>query len=309
MKNVLILSHDADLAGVNYRIKVAFDKYSTRYRVRQVVGKLNYIEYPYDIMWMGNNELVNNLYQEAQIVHLTENEKTLTDFVPRIWNPVEKPTVLHQHGTTFRWNPKHYTRLCAQLGWRLVVSTIDLDVAGVDAWIPNPVDLGAMADLRRQHYPADGRIRLGHAPTNRTEKDTSVFEANAIRLAAERKDVDFDIIEGRPWTECLTRKARTDIWYDQMTYGYGNNGIEAMAMGIPTLGGFADERHAARLAKRHEPVGICPVTKDTLGTWMRWLVESPDMRKEWGEDALDYVTRVHAEQRIVKLWEEIYDRT
>ena len=48
---------------------------------------------------------------------------------------------------------------------------------------------------------------------------------------------DLDLVQWVDWESCLRRKARADIVLDQLTYGYGLSGIEAMAMGIPVVGG------------------------------------------------------------------------
>lgn len=306
MRKVLIVSHDIDLAGVNYRIKAAFDKFSTKYEVRQVVGAESYIKYPYDIKWMGNNELVNELYGQADLVHITEHPRTLFDFVPKIWNPRKLPTILHQHGTTFRMNREYYWRLCAAEGWTQICSTIDLSSPKVE-WVPNPVDIEHMRGLRRKRGTEgpDGAILVAHAPTNRQEKHTALFEANMIRIVAENKKVSYDIIEGQSWKTTLARKAHADLFYDQLTYGYGNNAIESMAMGIPTIGGFANQA----LYDNLPAAGFFPARQATLGAILRDFIHSPQLRREWGERGQDYVRRVHSEEVIVRQLERIYDET
>lgn len=305
-RKVLIISHDADLAGVNYRIKKAFDKFSERYEVRQVVGALNYIKYPYDIMWMGNNTLVNELYDKADLVHMTEHHRTLTDFTPVIWQPVRKPTVLHQHGTTFRTNVQYYTRMVESLGWTQVVSTIDL-AALSDAveWVPNPVDVAMMRGMRRKRDTSGPSVHFMHAPTSRHEKHTALFEANLIRISAENPKITYEIVEGKSWNDALARKLHADVFYDQLNYGYGNNGIESMAMGIPTIGGFANQE-LVNLLPDH---GFYPSSKETLGDDLRAFASLPSLRRHWSEKGIDYVKRVHEESVVVRKWESVYDRT
>ena len=306
-RKVLIISHDIDLAGVNYRIKAAFDKFSDKYEVRQVVGEESYIKYPYDIKWMGNNTEVNDLYQKADLVHMTEHPRTLFDFSPKIWNPRKMPTVLHQHGTTFRTNMQYYLRLCEAEGWTQIVSTIDLAVSNKVEWVPNPADIDYLRGLRRKRDTTgpDGAIHVAHAPTNRAEKHTALFEANMIRIAAENKRVSYGIIEGQSWQTTLARKAQADLFYDQLNYGYGNNAIESMAMGIPTIGGFANQTLYGALPN----AGFYPASQSNLGVVFRDFISSPAHRKEWGERGLDYVSRVHEESRVVAQLERIYDET
>lgn len=302
MRNILIISHDIDLAGVNYRIKAAFDKFSTKYKIRQVVGAESYIKYPYDIMWMGNNQLVNDLYGAADLVHITEHPRTLFDFAPKIWNPRRMPTIIHQHGTTFRMNREYYWRLAAAEGWTQICSTIDLSSPNVE-WVPNPVDIGLIRSTLLGS-PSTG-VHVAHAPTNRSEKHTELFLANMIRLAAEDKNVSYDVIEGQSWDATLTRKAHANLFYDQLNYGYGNNAIESMAMGIPTIGGFVNQQLYYKLPD----AGFYQATVANLGDTLREFVETPSLRKHWGARGLDYVTRVHEESVVVKQLERIYDET
>lgn len=306
-RNILIISHDIDLAGVNYGIKQAFDRYSDRYAVRQVVGAESYIKYPYDLMWMGNNTEVNDLYAKADLVHMTEHPYSLTSFTPKIWETRPMPTVLHQHGTTFRVNPRHYLDYARDAGWTQIVSTIDLKVDDSLEWVPNPVDFARLSGMRRkkvQNSP-NGKILVSHAPTNRAEKHTSVFLANMIRIAAENPDIAYDVIEGQSWEVTLGRKLHADLFYDQLTYGYGNNAIESMAMGIPTIGGFANP---ALLAQLPYP-GFYQSSPGELGNDLRTFLDSLQMRKTWGELGQEYVQRVHDEPVVVKQLESIYDRT
>lgn len=306
-KNVLIISHGADLAGVNYQIKVAFDRFSDKYQVRQVVGGTNYIDYPYDLKWMGNNQTVNDIYHQADLVHMTEHEETLTKFMPVIWNPVRKPTVLHQHGTSFRTASAHYLKVCRLLGWTQVVSTLDLVLAPDVEWVPNPVDVGAMKKIRSEADMAMDAVSFVHAPTNRTEKHTAVFLANAIRMSAENPEFAYDIVEGVKWTESLRRKARADVFYDQMTYGYGNNGIEAMAMGIPVLSGFANTALYDDLPANPPP--FQHVTPNSLGDTMRAFLHEDELRQRIGAAGQSYVEEFHGYEPVVRRWEAIYDRT
>lgn len=304
-RNVLIVSDGDDMAGVNHGIKVAFDKHSDRYRVRQVRGTNNYIDYPVDIEWMGNNTLVNQLYDEADIVHIAEYPWALDgSSAPKIWNKVRKPTVIHQHGTPFRENPQKFLDIAAREGYTQIVSTVDLLVDDSLTWVPNPVDIDHMQALRNQYYVSSMPLLVGHGPTNRAIKNTSEFLA-----AVKELGTDYLIIEGQKWATTLREKARCDIWYDQLTFGYGNNGIEAGAMGIPTVGGFADPAHRARYVAQTGGVWFTEATPETLGSVLADLVRNPDERHDAGSRTLAAVRSLHGDKAVVERLESIYDKT
>lgn len=306
MYNVLIVSDGDDMAGVNHGIKAAFDRHSDRYRVRQVRGTNNYIDYPVDIPWMGNNTFVNELYNEADLIHISEYPWALSGAsAPKIWNEVKKPTVIHQHGTPFRNNPKKFLDLARQNGYTQIVSTVDLLVDDSLVWVPNPVDIEQMQAIRKEYYQNDGITRIGHGPTNRAIKNTAEYLAAVGGFAG----VDYLIIEGQKWAASLREKARVDIWYDQLTFGYGNNGIEAAGMGIPVVGGFADQRHREKYVSL---VGLPPIVEATPGTLkqvLERLVEDVGFRQAEADRISGIVQRVHSQASVVALLESIYDKT
>lgn len=309
MRNVLIVSDGDDMAGVNHAIKVAFDRHSDKYRLRQVRGTNNYIDYPVDIPWMGNNTLVNQLYNEADLIHISEYPWALDGgSAPKIWEKVKKPTVIHQHGTPFRSNPKKFLDIAAREGYTQIVATVDLLVDDSLIWVPNPVDIDKMQAIRKEYYHApEGRIRatIGHGPTNRAIKNTSEFLASVESIP----DVDYILIERQSWRNSLREKARCDIWYDQLTFGYGNNGIEAGAMGIATVGGFADPAHQRIYLDLVQESPFVEATPETLGQVLEHLVSDPEYRRQSGERAYSVVRRVHGSGEVVKRLESIYDKT
>jgi hypothetical protein len=290
------------MAGVGYRLKVAFDKYSDRYRIRQARGEDSYIKYPYDIAWMGNNTLVNQLYDEADIIHISEYPWIINNSMPKIWNPAKKPTVIHQHGTPFRSDPKKFLKIAKDNGYEQIVSTVDLLYDDSLTWIPNPVDIDMMLSIRKDNYVDDGIVRLGHAPTNRSIKNTAEF------LAAIPAGADTVLIESQPWATTLREKARCDIWYDQLTFGYGNNGIEAGAMGIPIVGGFSDATVGQKIVDEVGFLPITPATVRTLSDVLRILSTDAESRERFGQLALRFMQDVHSEPVVVRRLEAVYDR-
>ena len=308
-RNVLIISDGDDMAGVNYGIKRAFDKHSEKYQLRQVRGTNNYIDYPVDIIWPGRNTFVNELYNEADLIHISEYPWALDGgSAPKIWERVSKPTVVHQHGTPFRNNPSYFLRLSKQAGFTQIVSTVDLLVDPSLEWLPNPVDIDMMQKIRQDNYVNDNMIRLGQAPTNRKEKSTELYVRIAMDLQ-KRWPVEYLVIEKQKWLACLAEKARTDIWFDQLTYGYGSNAIEAGAMGIPIVGGFASISDQQRLIDQVGRTPFVPATESTLMGVLEGLVKDASLREHYGQLSLQYMRDVHSEPAVVARLESIYDRT
>lgn len=310
MRNVLIISDGDDMAGVNYGLKAAFDRHSTRYKLRQVRGTNNYIDYPRDIDWQGSNILVNGLYNQADLIHIAEYPWALDGgSAPKIWDQVPKPTVVHQHGTPFRNQPNRYLNL-ARLGhYTQIVSTIDLLIDKSLTWLPNPVNIEEMQRIRKENYVNDGVVRFGQAPTNRGIKNTADFIKVCEAIKDKHKKFEYFVIENRTWQDTLAVKARCDIWFDQLTFGYGSNGIEAGAMGIGIIGAMADPKIESRLVETVGGVPYVSTSVPALGRLLERLVVDQIERQRMGAQAFDYMQRVHSESVVVKRLEEIYDRT
>jgi hypothetical protein len=308
-RKVLLFSDGDDMAGVNYGLMQAINRHSTKYTARQIRGTDNYIHYPVDIVWMGNNTLVNQLYQEADLVHISEYPWALDgNSAPKIWDKRRLPTVLHQHGVPFRASPQKFLDIARREGYTQVVSTVDLLTAEDLTWLPSPVDILRLQGLREEHYPNDGVVRIGQAPTNRGIKNTAEF-IEVCKDLQRTHGIEYNVFESMSWEKSLASKARMDIWFDQLTYGYGSNGIEAFAMGIATVGGFADKVHHDRYVGLVGAPPFYPATVATLHDVLRRLVEDVQLRLSVGQDGFDIVQRVHGEVAVVKTLEEIYDRT
>lgn len=231
MPRVLILSAEDDTGGVGFALQQALNRH-TDWQARAVHRTQNYIQYPIDILWppgLPPTEELLDLAAEADVLHVMERWDAV-DWVPE-WT--RKPLVMHHHGTTYReWNTRHLIDSVRSFGAYPICSTLDLTLIepGVE-WLPNPVDIPRMEAIRAARDGHDGLL-AAHSPTNAPIKGTTAFLA-----AAASAGWDVDLVQWVDWESCLRRKARADMVLDQLTYGYGLSGIEAMAMGVPVVGG------------------------------------------------------------------------
>ena len=162
---------------------------------------------------------------------------------------------------------------------------------------------------RAQHLPvaarlADYPLRIPagpaklvlHAPTNRLIKGTRHVEAAFERLRPRFPHVRFETVEKLPWTELRDRLAEADVVVDQLFMGwYGMVAVEAMACGKPVLC-FIRPDFESRLHG-------CPIVRcgiETLEDRLAALLESPDQRRECGEQGRAYVIREHGAQVVAE---------
>ncbi len=290
----LIHSAGQDSGGVAIRYQLAANG-DPRLSIRAVHASDTYIKYPTDIRWSGNEGAIQRLYAEADVIHLNNY----------IWGYLRfdkgqrKPTVLHHHGSVFRSDPRRHLQLAKRHNMESAVSTIDLMKPAPEllTWLPTAYNLAELRAIRGRHRrPADGKVRIAHAPTDRGIKSTDALIAAVDALKAEGLPVELDVIEGVSWAQCLARKAAADIYFDQVQLGYGCNAVEAWGMGMPVIAGAAPWT-LDRMGK--EFGGVLPfytATEDTILDAVRVLVTSVDARAEYVEHGTNHVERFHAER-------------
>ena len=150
-------------------------------------------------------------------------------------------------------------------------------------------------------------VLIVHAPTNRQVKSTQLLIEAVERLKADGLDVELDLIEHKPWKECLERKAKADIYFDQVILGYGCNAIEAWCMGIPVVAGGSDET-LDEMERRFGRLPFYHATPETIYDALKELVESPALRKRYGKIGLEHVRRFHDAKVVVEQLKGIYSR-
>lgn len=299
---VLIVSNGESMAGIGYWIKQAFDRFSTDVTVREIRDADNYIHYPADVHQPSTTQ-VRELYDEADLIHLMEYPWALAKWIPE---QLSKSAIVHQHGTPYR-----YSSESLRTGLPQIVSTPDLILYGDETWLPNPVSVPDMKTIRKANYVKSDTIRLGHFPTFRDIKNSDDYERGAVSLR-ETNGIDYLLGMGLTHERTLQEKARCDILYDQLTLGYGYNGVEAGAMGLAVVGGFADTTIRDRF---HDLTGgdspLVEATVDSLHDVLEKLVVDKKRMISAQKKAHAFVKKFHdypvAVKRLTQIWKKAYD--
>lgn len=295
----------SDPAGISSGIAHAFRHGDNPdWDVYSLTSKQNYIDYPPDLPW--ERRTIFAAWQAADVVHLHHGFVTADRMVRGGYagrRVQRKPYLVEYHGTTFREMPWIHVRELSDRGAVGVVSTLDLHlISGLD-WLPAPVNIEALHSMKTS--TSTDRIRIAHAPTNRQVKSTALFLEAVKRLQDEGFPVDLDLIEHRPWSECLERKAKADIYYDQVVLGFGCNALEAWGMGIPVVAGAQDET-LDEMERRFGHLPFYHATEETIYDALRELVEDPELRAEYGRIGHEYVRKFHDEPVVVEQLKGLY---
>jgi hypothetical protein len=303
---LLIMSAGPDLAGVGYALKQAFDRHAPDWEARAVCRQVNYLGYPTDIVWPpygGNRHRrdVIELARNADVVHVMDNERALRVLGPHLRG---KRLIVHHLGSHFRRHEAAVSRVCQQYRATEVTDSVDLVRPHV-AFMPVPADFEALAALRQEHYRPSRRIRIAHAPTHRPIKSTAVI-VKAIERLAKRYPIDFDLIERTNNRACLERKAKADIFVDQLLLGFGVNVIECWAMGIPVVSGWGDPKDRAKSVELFGRLPWADATEATLEAVIEHLITDPEWRTELGERGRSHGLAWHSEPAVVQRMLALY---
>lgn len=154
--------------------------------------------------------------------------------------------------------------------------------------------------------PGEDAVRIAHAPTDRGIKSTAAFLEATEQLKAEGHPIEVDLIEGVPWRECLARKAKADVYFDQVKLGYGNNAIEAWGMGIPVIAGAAPATQE-EMVRRFGDLPFYNATESTLYDALRAML-NPSIRELYAHRGLMHVRKYHDERVVVEQLKDVYRR-
>lgn len=276
--------------------------------VHTFVASQTYIGYPMESRY--KHDAVQAAWNEADLVHL-HNFPEIRD---RFDHGQRKPLVMHWHGTLFRSEPERKYRMAAERGATQVVSTVDLLLSMPDGgkahWAPQIVDVEKMREIRQARYTPADEIRVIHAPTDRRIKGTRAVQAAVRSLQRKGLNVRLVLIERQSWERCLIKKAQGEIFIDQMILGYGNNALEAWAMGMPVIAGARPEI-LARMRKEYgsRTLPFVQATEETVEAVLESLVRSPDKRAEWASRGMRHVEKFHAPRAAVERLAAIYEAT
>jgi hypothetical protein len=297
---------DYDPAGVGARFEAAAEK-GTELRIRSAHRSSHiYQSMPSDIIWDRAHEAeVKELALSADIIHLNNSWRPLQ----RLRIRSRKPVLLHHHGSLFRSDPKGMLFRARQIRAVQAVSTVDLMRTSPDElhWLPTAYDVDWLQSFGAEHQRnPDGRIRVVSAPTNRDFKSTEALIGAVAKLHAEGLPVDLEIIEGRPWAECMALKATADIYFDQVKLGYGCNAVEAWGMGIPVIAG-ADDWTLTKMRDVYDSdkLPFYTATEDSIAQAISALATKAK-RTEYARRGLAHVRTFHDERPALTRLAQLY---
>jgi glycosyltransferase involved in cell wall biosynthesis len=162
---------------------------------------------------------------------------------------------------------------------------------------------------RESERPADGPVRILHAPNHRGVKGTEYILAAIDQLKAEGLPVELVLAERISNDQVRRLMQEVDILADQLILpGYGLNAIEGMASGLPVIANLED-RAATEVFRRYSFLDECPIVSagpGTIAEVLRVLVANRSLRTELGIAGRAYVEKYHSYATAQYLFGSIY---
>ncbi len=168
--------------------------------------------------------------------------------------------------------------------------------------------VGQRVDVRRlipaPPDPLARRMRIVHAPTDRSTKGTAFVRLAVTELAAAGAPIDYVEVHGLPHSRALEVYRGADLIVDQLCVGgHGGFAAEAMALAKPVVCYLLPEMEAAYPADL-PIINANPMTlKDVLADW----VDRPRERHELGLASRAYAERVHDHRVVARQLLEVYE--
>lgn len=261
---------------------------------------------------------VQKLINEADIIHWKGDWLPSDHFSSYLHIPAHK-TIITVSGSGFR-RRNQARHPMAQLGWFPIkdyVEKSDLRTAMTpDLNYPELKGLYTQQaiDSTSQPFLWKNSVRpiIAHSPSHRGKKGTDLFLKAMSELRNSRFKFDVDLIENVDKKECIERKKRATIFFDQAGVGfYGNAALEAMQFGIPTIAGIPDfaYKQSKKLTRGNCPVIRVYPTVDSIVDAMVRLFSPPAFTPKMSTIARrteEFCYGFHSYETVGTMWDEIY---
>ncbi len=266
-----------------------------------------------------------NVFEEAYFRYDDRRrERSVEDAIER-YN-LDRFDVIHYDGgmdffrdsrTAKRWKKAGKKIICHYMGSDLRVRGVAPEMDALsDLNLTNESDhLLLHKDIHYLYIPFDitryeavapraGKLKIVHAPTNRSMKGTA-FILPVVEAVRKVRDIEFVLIENTPHEEVLRIKQTCDIAIEQVGNlggtGYGRNSLETLAMGIPTI----TEMTLDYVAWLPENPFIL-ASRDTLFDVLLNVIDHPELRAEIGTRGRKWVNKYHSYESVHARLEQLY---
>ena len=164
-----------------------------------------------------------------------------------------------------------------------------------------PIDTNTIKPIERNNE----KIKIAHATRSRVNKGSD-FIIKTVKKLEKTHPVELVLIENVPHNECMSIKAKCDIYIDQIAdkggWGYGMSSVESLAMGIATCT-FLNDKYQEFIPD-HPFVNVC---YETLENELMNLIEDRELLDEKARKGREWVVKTHDIDRVMDCLYNYYE--
>ncbi len=315
-----------DYGGSGYKIARAIERVNPLIEVSCYVGQTSRARRRFkhpsgEMITTENHERVQQEVMEADILHFKGDDLPGNTFCG-IYIPFDTPALITVSGSGFRrgnsnaaraWTPiQDYVK---RFDHRTTI-TPDLNYPEFRGrYIPQPIDSRVIPfvydPFKCKYCHQDLALTIAHSPSARGKKGTDSIIIPVIKKLIGEGYGDsfvFDLIVNVTNKECIKRKRNAAIFIDQINKSgaYGNNGLEAMQYGIPTIASISDQ--AIKQSEGiwdNTPVMVCRNRAELYET-LKGLLDRPKQLTAIARRTKMYCDRVHSYESVGREYERIF---
>jgi glycosyltransferase involved in cell wall biosynthesis len=176
-------------------------------------------------------------------------------------------------------------------------------VVDTNLWLP-----------KKKYSKSDGvnaAVKIIHSPNFNGFKGTNIIIKAIEELKIEGLKIEFIYLQKMHNDLLREKMAEADIHVEQILFtGYGLNGIEGMALGLPVLSNL-DNEYSTRVFRRFSYLDECAIlstTPENIKENLRVLIRNPELREELGKANRAYVEKYHSYKASQYLFGSIYHK-
>lgn len=166
---------------------------------------------------------------------------------------------------------------------------------------------GAQPSPAALNRPAHRPLKLVHLSTSPVIKGTGLIET-AVEKAKREVAIEFDLVVKKPRAYAIERLSKADYLIDQLVLGwYGGTVVEAMYLGVPSIGHIA-QAQASAAGELGRDVPVIRAEANTLADVIIHLAHNPDARPQYAKKALAFANAWHRPVKVASVTIEAYER-
>lgn len=289
---MIVILGDWDWAGVGFNLAEAISRCGIE--VRHIVGNEHPFGYQYEILANDKNK--------EYIQYLLNNADYLL-YMSSFWNfkpcglipPSHIKKGVYHVGTGYRVNPKFFNEM---EGYDQFFGQ-GMERCNPDGHLlPVPIDTDKYQYQEREW---DGKIIIGHSPSNDVNKNTVEF----VRAVEALPYYEMELIRGVSYEECIERKKKCHIFFDQAD-GYEKLRIEQRAYGLSAVEAGAFGSVVLSGSVRKTP--FCHVDGHTLKRRLEMVMGKADYLEQVSKMTRKFIVDYHGYAAVAERFRKVVER-